>query len=1023
MKKICSMIRSVASLRGFPFSLLVLLPVIIGVGLFLSSDQPSWAQPTSEPFTEDVSATKHNLSAVPLDATQQQLFEEIFSPDQQRNIKSSLSNGTTEVCVFCHTPHGASREGIAIRAPIWNRNLSKAQYQMYDQVWSKSFEAVPNNPGHPTGYSRLCLSCHDGTIALGSVLNKAGSGGLNGEYAMEYPTGQSPAGPFGSIPVGEGATSQNTRALGRDLRNDHPISMRFDGALIAKDVEFVNPGPPLHRPFTQSTPTPIAPLRRASGNDSNVFDSVQCTSCHNPHQVDFPKFLRANRLQSRTFATSQSEKRVGGPNRAAPPNEGGAILCLFCHDKPGWPYNPDELNSHFGDRQTGVFDDSRLKPGATNLHDGEAPVVAERACLVCHDPHTRQGAIRILREGVDPVGNVSIETTCFQCHQPQETSILQAPTRAPDIRSQFFRDREGNGNHGTSPTGSAMDLTLGLGHQPVFVDDPKEGVQLGSDNLVPSFFGGPFQSPVNNKDTNLNPGVPNTPDTSHVECVDCHNMHRVTRRNRFQGIPGITIRSQIVASTVRGASDPREPWLFEVCLRCHGNTFNNHVRESLFTALGTGKLVQARGNSPINPALGVNAHGSNKRKEFDPTSTPFYLDNFKVPNTGNPAGPLIPDPNPPTINTSYHPVADLGKNQSGVLNNFNLFVDVPSQQGQLMGGFGSQANFDGNGRVSGSDGSGGLSRQATLQCPDCHNTDLFGTFVGGFPLFKGLAGGFPVGINFPDYPGPISFDDTRGKAYRRDTDRSPSIPEEPSGVRTSSLNDPKTAQGPHGSIYKRILRANYDTNMGTAETKPPGTVTGQYNPQNFALCFNCHNESAFITPYWETQNCPPSSGPNVGTPPPKNRLTNFYRCGTTNVDGQGTTGGNLHMLHLIGRTNARCHECHNNVHSNVEAGNTVFVGMNTPEFMADNPGHETNSHLLNFQPNIKGNRVPDQPMWGAGAIVNGPLGGQVGADNDNDFDHATDPNKRHRGPGCNLRCHGFDMNHNTDAHSVENGEK
>jgi len=991
--------------QSTPFTkaiLLISIAALMAFGAYLL-ERRSWAQPTSEPFNEDVSSTKHNLSALPLTADQQVVFEQLFSPDKQRNIKSSSGpNGTTEVCVFCHTPHGASREGVAIRAPIWNRKLSADQYQMYDQVWSKSFEATPNDPGRPTGYSRLCLSCHDGTIALGSVLNKGGSGGLDGQYDMEYPTGQSPAGPFGSIPVGDGAASQNTRALGQDLRNDHPISMTFDTQLLSKDAEFVNPGPPVHRPFTQSTPTPLSPLRRASGNNNNVYDSVQCTSCHNPHQVDFPKFLRANRLQSRTFATSQSEKRVGPGSRGGQPAQEGAILCLFCHDKPGWPYNPEDLNSHFGDRQTGVFDDARLKPGATNLHDNETPVVAERACLVCHDPHTRQGAIRILREGVDPVGNVAIEQTCFQCHQPQETSILQAPTRAPDIRTQFFKDREGNGNHGTSPTGSAMDLTLALGHQPVFVDLPKEGVQLGSDNRLPSYFGGPFQEPANNKDRNVVPGA-QTPDTSHIECVDCHNMHRVTRRNRFQGMPGVTIRSGIVAKTLLGVDEKREPYIYEVCLRCHGNTFNNHVREALFSAVGTGKIVQARGNNPIDPARGVNAHGSNKRKEFDPNATPFYPENFRIQDPNNPAGPLIPDPNPPMVNTSFHPVFQPGRNQSGVLNNFNLYVDVPSQQGQFMGGFGHQANFDSNGRVSGHDGSGGLSREATIHCTDCHNTDLFGTYLANIPQFLGFDGaGFPLGINFPDYPGPITFDDTRGTAYRRPTDRSPSIPENPVGVRTASLNDPNTAQGPHGSNYKRILRANYDTSVGTSETKPPGTVPGQYNPQNFALCFNCHNESAFITPYWE-------SAAAIG---PKSRLTNFYRGGTNNVDGKGTSGGNLHLLHLVGRTNARCHECHNNVHSNVEAGNTIFVGMNDPLFIANNPGHNMSSHLINFQPNIIGDRVPGQPMWGAGHIVNGP--GQI-------VDDYTAPN--HKGPGCNLRCHGFNMRHNTDAHSVLDGQK
>ena len=1017
IKKVQFICKRACHLKRFFLGLLIGSLTLVAVGLFFISGKASWAQPTSEPFDENVSATKHNLSAIPLDADQQQVFKEIFSPDHQRNVKTSAVNGTTEVCVFCHTPHGASREGIKIRAPIWNRQLPKGEYQMYDQVWSKSFEAEINDPNRrrPTGYSRLCLSCHDGTIALGNVLNKAGSGGLDGSYTMEYPTGQSPAGPFGSIPVGEGATSQNTRALGRDLRNDHPISMRFDSALLAKDAEFVNPGPAVRRPFTQSTPTPLSPLRRASGKDNNIYDTVQCTSCHNPHQVDFPKFLRANRLQSRTFASTQAEKRVGAPTRGGPPQQGGAILCLFCHDKPGWPYNSAELNSHFGDRQTGQFDDARLKPGATNLHDNESPIVAERACLICHDPHTRQGAIRILREGVDPAGNVSIETTCFQCHQPQESSILQAPTRAPDIRTQFFKDAEGNGNHGVG-TGSAMDLTLGLGHQPVFIDLPKEGVQLGSDNRLPSFFGGPsFPEPPGNKDIiNIIPEA-KTPDTSHVECVDCHNMHRVTRRNRFQGMPGVTIRSQIVANTLQQVGEKREPLLYEVCLRCHGNTFNNHVREALFTALGTGKIVQARGNSPVNPALGVNAHGSNKRKEFDSNSQAFYMENFRILDLANPGGPLIPDPNPPTNNTSFHPVAERGRNQSGVLNNFNLFVDIPTQQGQLMGGFGHRASFGPQGRVSGQDGSGGLSRQATIHCPDCHNTDLFGTFLGGIPQFLGFDGlGFPAGINFPDYPGPISGDDTRGLAYRRraglglfqPTDRSPSIPEEPIGVRSASLNDPKTAQGPHGSIYKRILRANYDTKIGTADIKPPGTVTGQYNPQNFALCFNCHNEKAFITPWW-------------GSPTaiaPKERLTNFYRGGTS-MKTLATKGGNLHFLHLVDRTNARCHECHNNVHSNVEAGNTIFVGMNDPQFIADNPGHNMDSHLINFQPNVKGNRVPNQPMWGAGHMVNGPLTVGAGPGQKDDY------GKGHKGPGCNLRCHGFLMNHNTDAHSVINGEK
>ncbi len=591
---------------------------------------------------------------------------------------------------------------------------------------------------------------------------------------------------------------------------------------------------------------------------------------------------------------------------------------------------------------------------------------------------------------------------CFQCHQPQETSILPAPSKAPDVQSQFFKDREGNGNRGSSLSGSAMDLSLdlGLGHQPIFDDLPKEGVQLGSDNRELSFFGGPYQEPENNKDIAIT-----TADSTHVQCIDCHNINRVTRNNRFQGVPGITLKSGIVSTTLLQVDETREAYPYEVCLRCHGNTFNNHVREALFTAFGTGLTVQARGNSPIDATKGVNAHGSNKRKEFDPDATPFYVENFMTVLENPPrlfGGSLTPDTNPPLINTAFHPVAAPGRNQSGVLNNFNLNVDNPSQQGQLMGGFGHDATFDTSGRISGQDSSGGLSRQATLHCSDCHNTDIFGTFIGGIPTFLGFgAGGFPAGINFPDYPGPITGDDTLGPGYRRSSDRSPSIPQ-------TLLDDPTKAQGPHGSNYKRILRANYDTTVGTADTRPPGTVLGQYNPQNFALCFNCHNEAAFITPYWES----------ASAIAPTARLTNFYRGGTGNVDGKGNPGGNLHLLHLVGRTNARCHECHNNVHSNVEAGNTIFVGMNDARFKADNPGHEMSSHLINFQPNITGNREAAKPMWGAGHMVNGP-----GSPN-NDYGNLDDPaNVGHKGPGCNLRCHGIKMDHNTDAHTVLGGAK
>src|ERR1041385_334859 len=64
----------------------------------------------------------------------------------------------TEVCIFCHTPHRATGE-----QPLWNHAGSAATYTPYSSSTLKA--AV----GQPTGASKLCLSCHDGTVALGLV--------------------------------------------------------------------------------------------------------------------------------------------------------------------------------------------------------------------------------------------------------------------------------------------------------------------------------------------------------------------------------------------------------------------------------------------------------------------------------------------------------------------------------------------------------------------------------------------------------------------------------------------------------------------------------------------------------------------------------------------------------------------------------------------------------------------------------------------------------------------------------------
>jgi hypothetical protein len=81
-----------------------------------------------------------------------------------------------QTCLFCHAPHSASTV-----APLWNRGNPGSTYTPYSSSTSVA------RPGQPTGASLLCLSCHDGTIALGDVLSRSARIGMAGGVTMGAP--------------------------------------------------------------------------------------------------------------------------------------------------------------------------------------------------------------------------------------------------------------------------------------------------------------------------------------------------------------------------------------------------------------------------------------------------------------------------------------------------------------------------------------------------------------------------------------------------------------------------------------------------------------------------------------------------------------------------------------------------------------------------------------------------------------------------------------------------------------------
>jgi len=141
-------------------------------------------------------------------------------------------NTSGEICIACHTPHNALST-----TPLWNHTISTATFTLYSSTTMNATLA------QPSGTSLLCLSCHDGTVALDSY------GGATGST---------------SLGTGDAAFLDN------DLSNDHPVSFTYDATLATADGE-------LHDP---STATGVGGTIAATMLFS---DKMECASCHDVH--------------------------------------------------------------------------------------------------------------------------------------------------------------------------------------------------------------------------------------------------------------------------------------------------------------------------------------------------------------------------------------------------------------------------------------------------------------------------------------------------------------------------------------------------------------------------------------------------------------------------------------------------------------------------------------------------------------------------------------------------------------------
>lgn len=176
------------------------------------------------------------------------------------------SSTQTQVCVYCHAPHASTTAG-----QLWNHAASTQTYGLY----TNNGGTLAATMAQPTGVSKLCLSCHDGTVAIDSFGTATGTKLATGAVL-----------------------------LGTDLGATHPIGFAYNAALVTAD--------PGLKAITSAVTVGASTAGTIADKMLDKDGKVACTSCHDVHNTDLATAVEAKLLKVSTA---------------------GSALCKACHIK------------------------------------------------------------------------------------------------------------------------------------------------------------------------------------------------------------------------------------------------------------------------------------------------------------------------------------------------------------------------------------------------------------------------------------------------------------------------------------------------------------------------------------------------------------------------------------------------------------------------------------------------------------------------------------------------------------------
>ncbi len=525
----------------------------------------------------------------------------------------------TRVCVFCHTPHNGSPD-----SPLWNKELQPQQYDVYA---SSSLKA--GTLPQPSGPTKLCLSCHDGTIALGAVVNPSGGISMAGN----------------TIPGG------SLSNFGLNLTSHHPVSFSYASSL----------------PNSELVATPPSNLTFGGA------DEIHCTTCHEPHTDTYGKFLA---MDNRFSALCTSCHQINGWAGSAHATSTASVVGILPIPPKTWP-TWTQLNEwgcevchtpHFAATPEGLLNFTSAPPtpySCTNagchssepppIHGGSVPLGSQTASAgslhLGADIATQVKKISAHHEPADfasvpfrPLSKserASIRSvTCADCHNPHLSTDRKATAPYVSGRLQGVTGVDRNGAEVSSATYEYEvclkchgDNTPDIEYIPRVISTTN--TRLAFDPANESYH------PVISIGKYFNiPSIPSNlrPDmtvSSQLYCSDCHgdDSGNSSGPHGSSYTPILKERYEMTDNTPESYDN------YALCYRCHN-------RDTILHDLSFRKGLTGRGGHSGHLAAGApcsachDPHGVNGRSASMETGSHTHLINFDtrivLPKTGNP---------------------------------------------------------------------------------------------------------------------------------------------------------------------------------------------------------------------------------------------------------------------------------------------------------------------------------------------------------------------------------------------------